>query len=337
MISTIPSDLSRLKPITVLGTGFLYQLLPNFADLTSDQKRKLSPLVNWSSLLNEVAFRHDLYGCYTPELAKHMPTLQWDEMVRAFAVQSSEKMACHKAEDKLKKTVIDILKDGQRETHENPLFDTHKLDALIDVSGDHIVSLNFDSLILGANKSKPIIPDKQSHLLHFKQNEKTIWFPHGSIQNKDSIRLGIRQYGFLPNSWDKSFKNFKALERDLTNDKKSSLTTTEYEDLVRSLATGKEEPGHLLIGHLLLAPLIFFGVGLSDAEWGWWWLLNQRARNLAKLDQKLRPPTIIVIEKGDPRKHFWSLCPAGVSPIYADNWDMGLEMLLEWLSKRTDS
>jgi hypothetical protein len=334
MTSTIQSDLSRLKPITVLGTGFLNQLLPNFANLTSDKQRKLNPLVNWSSLLNEVAFRHDLYGCYTPELAKHMPTLQWDEMVRAFAVQSSEKMACHKAEDKLKKTVIEILKDGQRETHENSLFDTHKLDVLLDVSGDHIVSLNFDSLLLGTNKSKPIIPDKQSHLLHFKQNNKTLWFPHGSIEDIDSIRLGLRQYGFLPNSWDKYLCDFKAYERSSSNDKKSSLTPLDFKVLAHSLAEGKEAPGHLLIGHLLLAPLILFGVGLSETEWGWWWLLNQRARNLTQIDHKLRPLTIIVIEKNDPRRHFWSLRPAGVSPIYVDDQDMGWEIFLEWLSKR---
>ena len=334
MISTIPSDLSRLKPITVLGTGFLNQLLPNFANLTSDQQRKLNPLVNWSSLLNEVAFRHDLYGCYTPELAKHMPTLQWDEMVRVFSAHSSGEMACHEAEDKLKKTVIEILKDAQQEVQEHPpLLNTQKLNAFLSASGDHLVSLNFDSLLLGVNKSKPVIPDKQNHLLHFKQNDKTFWFPHGSIEKKESIRLGLRQYGFMPNSWDEYFGNFKAFERGFTDDNRSSLTHEQFNSLAHSLATGKEEPGHLLIGHLLLAPLIFFGAGLSEAEWGWWWLLNQRARNLAQLDPKLRPPTIIVIENNDTRRHFWSLCPAGVTPIDVDNWDMGWDMLLDWLCK----
>jgi len=271
-----------------------------------------------------------------------MPTLQWDEMVRAFSAQSLEKLACHKAEDELKKTIIEILKDAQQVAHKNSLFDAPKLNALLSASGDHLVSLNFDSLLLGLdnknkNKNKKIIPDKQSHLLHFKQNDKTFWFPHGSIEKKESIRLGLRQYGFMPNSWDEYFCNFKEFERGFTDDNRSSLTPEQFNSLAQSLANSKEAPGKLLIGHLLLAPLIFFGIGLSDAEWGWWWLLNQRARNLAKIDHKLRPPTIIVIEKDDPRKHFWSLCPAGVTPIYVDNWDMGWDMLLEWLSKKKES
>ena len=328
--------MNKLKPITVLGTGFLHQLLPKIQDLTTSQQRKLNPLLNWSSLLNEVALRHSLRDSFNPDLAKCIPTLQWDEMVRIFSAQSPEKMACHEAEDKLKKTVIEILKDAQHEAQEHGLLDTHKLEVLLDVSGDHLVSLNFDSLLLGVNKSKPVIPDKQNHLLHFKQNDKTFWFPHGSIEKKESIRLGLRQYGFMPNSWDEYFRNFKAFERGFTDDNRSSLTPEQFNSLAQSLANGEEVPGKLLVGHLLLAPLIFFGVGLSDAEWGWWWLLNQRARNLAKIDRNLRPPTIIVIEKDDPRRGFWSLCPAGVSPIYVDDWDMGWEMLLEWLSKNAN-
>ena len=327
----IESSSSLLTPITVIGTGILHQLLPKISDLAAEEQRRLSPLLNWDELLKEVASRHNLNEKFNPQLAKNMPILQWEELTRGLAETSLTKLRSFEAEKILKSSVIDILNLAQEEAKRH--LNEKKLKDFISVTGNHIVSLNFDTIILGNGDYTRIKNDKKSRLLHFNQNNKIFWFPHGSTKKTSSVCLGLRQYGFLANTLEKKLRNFKAYERSFNNDNKSLLKEKDFDKLISTLAYGKEiDPGNLLIGHIFLAPLILFGVGLSESEWGLWWVLNQRARNFARVPH-LKPPTIIIVDKNDPRQNFWSMCPAGITPIYVNNWDEGWIIFLEYLEK----
>ncbi|MEM7392285.1 MAG: hypothetical protein AAF492_08035, partial [Verrucomicrobiota bacterium] len=75
------------------------------------------------------------------------------------------------------------------------------------------------------------------------------------------------------------------------------------------------------------APLIFIGCGLSDDEWPLWWLLNQRARQVAYLEPAKwrRPDTIVVTAEKDELKKRLKGNPAYIEnlhfPSYGAMWD----------------
>lgn len=319
-----------LPPVTVLGTGFLRQIiLDNDAADDAPWKR----LVSWPLLLESVAREKSLLNVFDSGLASSFPTLQWDELVRAHVASCDTSDAAHKMESELKKVVSDVLAEAT--THAKVYVDQAKLQAFLAAAGQHIVSLNLDTLVLGDTFAGKTIFDKsQRGVQHVKHGEKTFWFPHGCIQKPDSIRLGLRDYGFLPHEWSTLFGGFKGFERAELANKKQPLTPEESEFVKNKLRNGEPKPQHQLLGQLMLAPLIFFGAGMSNSEWGLWWVLNQRARNLARVALRDRPPTVIVLSSQEvERLPFWCTRPAGLTPIFVNNWDKGWSILLEWLKQ----
>jgi len=319
--------------VTVLGTGFLRQLLP-CNDVAAP--KALQHLISWPSLLKEIASRNSLLDVFDADLAGAFPTLQWDELVRGYVARCDISGAAYRKEGELKKVAVDVL--AQAMAHANEHLDNAKLAAFLAVAGQHIVSLNFDTMVLGDKfAGQPVFDNKRPGVQHVKHSGKTFWFPHGCISNPDSIRLGLRDYGFLPDEWSTLFGEFKGFERSLLPNIKQVINNQEAERIKNELRLDTVVPQHQLLGHLMLAPLIFFGTGLSVSEWGLWWLLNQRARNLARIPLRDRPPAVIVIDRQGDRLPFWCTRPAGINPILVNNWDKGWSVLLEWLEQQRTS
>jgi hypothetical protein len=327
------NKLAQLEPVTVLGTGFLRQILqpPSTAGHQPQLNRELRPLVEWDSLLREVALSENLFSAWDPSLASR-PTLQWDEMVRAklrLPGKHPNLKQANRAETVLRGSVVKTLKHAMSNAH----VDQQKLDEFRAAAGRHIVSLNFDTLIAKGEKAETgKSPEKAVRRLHLRLDsaKHTYWFPHGCVRRQASIRLGLRDYGFLPSDWNEAFRLFKAFEQrhrhgsDWTDAALAAVRQHLINEEVDRIDT-------LFTGQLLLAPLIFFGVGLSESEWGWWWLMNQRARNLASVQERSRPETVIVVIESDPKASFWARRPAGIAPLFVKDWDEGWAVLLGWL------
>lgn len=328
------NKLAQLEPVTVLGTGFLRQIFqppPSPLGHQPQLPRELRPLVEWDSLLREVALAENLFEAWDPSLASR-PTLLWDEMVRAklrLKATGANLKKPYQAEAKLRAQVAAILKKVTSIAQ----VDQPKLNEFRAAAGRHIVSLNFDTLITEGECIKSANwPAKDGRRLgcRLESAERTYWFPHGCIRRRASIRLGLRDYGFLPPSWDAAVNQFKRREREWRNER--SWTDELFAAFQNELVTHEsEDPAATLTGHLLVAPLIFFGTGLSESEWGWWWLMNQRSRNLASVPEANRPATVIVrLATGDDVA-FWAKRPAGITPLFVKDWDEGWRVLLGWL------
>jgi hypothetical protein len=334
-VATDAAYLAQLEPVTVLGTGFLQQILPPLPgpaghplQLNSEVQR---PLVEWDSLLRKVAFSEKLFSAWDPSLASR-PTLLWDEMVRAKLRQPGKHLnlkQAHRAETVLRGSVVRTLKHAMSSAH----VDQQKLDEFRAAAGKHIVSLNFDTLITkGENIKSASWPAKDAQRLGCRLDsaDRTYWFPHGCVEQPESIRLGLRDYGFLPPVWNASVNKFKGRER--TWRKKRPWTDELFAEFQNELVKHQsEDPAATLTGQLLVAPLIFFGTGLSESECGWWWLMNQRARNMAAVPEANRPATVIVRLATDDDAAFWAKRPAGITPLFVKDWDEGWRVLLGWL------
>jgi hypothetical protein len=293
---------------------------------------QVRPLLSWDALLSELAFKADLLSAYKHSLSKTMPTVQWDELVRAAVPNYQNQKNASKVELKLKGHIAQILRTATQAT--GPM-DGVKVAEFLAATGDHIVSLNFDNLLSqGCSLSKKSSPSPGKEFERFEKNGKTIWHPHGCIDKPESIKLGQRDYGFLPQEWSGKISKFKEFERAHKAESKDVMSDEVFGKMICALKAAPSNSERSLLGHLLLGPLLFYGVGLSQNEWGLWWLLNQRARNLARIPSEQRPPTVIIKQRQDPQVALWELGPVGISTIFVDDWDEGWEKLLQWLQKQ---
>lgn len=74
---------------------------------------------------------------------------------------------------------------------------------------------------------------------------------------------------------------------------------------------------------MLYRPVFFAGVGMSDAELGLWWLMAQRARNLANVPRAQRPRAFILVHERDTRLGFWRSRPCDIEPLICASWEEG--------------
>jgi hypothetical protein len=322
-----------LDPVPIFGTGLIHQLLGSSESWPTGAQFAVKPLTDWSALLRELARRHHLPDAWNPFLSSR-PTLLWDELVRRRVAlmgghESPEQAG--EAEAVLRDGVVQILQEAVDTARDR--IDAAKLSELLMAAGRHLVSLNFDTFLLTHERWSP---DERSLTLRaplsVTVHEKTIWYPHGCVAEPRSIKLGLRDYGFQPADWNVLFEHFKSFESSFSPLSPPRADPESQARLCLALNSGQGTKPSIFMGHLLLAPLIFFGAGLSRDEWGWWWLLNQRARNLARVPEHARPPTVIVLHQDCAEAPFWVGRPAGVTPIFVPDWDMAWQVLIEWLS-----
>ncbi len=86
------------------------------------------------------------------------------------------------------------------------------------------------------------------------------------------------------------------------------------------------------VAEFLYRPVFIGGLGLSQDESGLWWLITQRARNLALIDPVNRPPIYILKNVKDADIDFWRHKPMGVIPIECHDWNEGWDKMLEMAS-----
>jgi hypothetical protein len=229
-----------------------------------------------------------------------------------------------------------------------------------------VISLNFDVAWLGAAGNQRARPARNgttvSQLLttHITSRERRrlcerinvvnssddspntdvqqrVWFPNGNVNDPKSIRMGLHDYGAAPFAIQNAFALLKQWER-------TSLGTDAGagpDENFAAIAQALEQPAHAgadkpdtsplplpltWVADFLYRPLFFAGVGLSVQESGLWWLLAQRARNLAKIGEPAK--TYILVDAASDKMPFWRSRPFGVEAIACGDWDEGWERIL---------
>ena len=228
---------------------------------------------------------------------------------------------------------------------------------LLQVNWGSIISLNFDEAWLATENDAVSRTNDPSikvdnftnenkrmyrHLVVLNECKRQIrvWYPNGNIRNANSIRMGLHDFGEQPHAIKQAFSELKAFERQTLNAKKNPIDNRIWEnyfksiynqlhmipDLSKFFENNESALPITWVTEFLYRPLLFVGVGLSDAEIGIWWLLCQRQRIFARILKKNRPSTRILVKRGE-REAFWQSRPFGVEPIFCDDWDEGWDQI----------
>lgn len=302
---------------------------------------KQSPVADWNELLRKVSQRLKLDD-FSLEALKDFPTLAWDLMMVA-AAQSSGK-AAHRVETVARKLVRQVIEKNTSDWITPAIQDRYRNFAQL--PWRHVISLNFDALWveygLGVSVellSRLSMSSKQRTALRYRvavgdnTHPMTVWYPHGMLDVPASICLGLRDYGGLLPQANAAFVHYKAWERQQLSENLAlhGLSPQEWrpvrEKLQSLLAGDTPDPSVSLVSLMLTHPLIFLGCGLSPSEWGLWWLLNQRQRNLARVEYCEH--SVFSLRCSKDRNEFWDSHPAGVIPLWCDDWDAGWQRMGE--------
>ena len=335
----------------IIGTGFHRQI---------DARSR--PLASWDCLLDRLAASLSL----SPSAdARNYPTFFWEELIylagklKRFAGQQAGVI-----EKSLKNELVKLL--NEEAAQEAAAYEGHSLLSSLAASfakqPGHIVSLNFDFLIMkvfaksekhktvaayGAaakTKAKPagyiggnFGGCRVNDLTNLFRRESVVagahdylptqvWFPHGTVKKADSLRLGLRDYGFQPIACHYAFQTFKAWEsRVLQNVTSGPSDTRRYEQLLAALQAMDREShakkravatADHWVTRFMLSDITIIGAGLAPAETGLHWLIVQRERNLARIADADRPQLRFVSDEvsHNPFLHGHRDSPNG-------NWD----------------
>jgi hypothetical protein len=167
----------------------------------------------------------------------------------------------------------------------------------------------------------------------YQRKDGVLWFPHGSILQANSVKFGLRDYGRLPVKWEIAIGRFKEFERNVVGHRKRLRGALHLEDYVYLVQSLNMTTTTSLVSHLMCAPLIIYGSAMRQPEWGIWWLLNQRARNLARIPKNKRPETRIVLSANSQNLAFWTSRPSNIHPIVVSDWCEGWFEFVEWMRR----
>lgn len=345
---------SSTRNVAVLaGTGFNQQ----FLDLAPD-----NPLGDWRSLLRATAQELGVPG---PWEHKHWEssaglTLVWEELVvsmvsRGFILPGTKDrvgrfaMQAGQAETFAKKAAQKVLKAS---VPGRPKPNTP--DIVLPVAD--FISLNFEAFWsselarpdLEAKRrvahrirlaSKSISPEREVRRLYFRQRTvdgMTLWFPNGHVSGpRDSLRLGLRDFGFHPKALHDAVNKTKAWELQTLGTDAGLTGDAAYHRLLAALSESNDAgPADHWVTPFLIRPLFILGTALSPAEQGIWWLLAQRHRNSARVNN---PAPVYILLKAntmsDQDKVFWENRPLGVLPIWCETWEQGWAEVAEVMEK----
>jgi hypothetical protein len=297
--------------LLIIGSGFHKNILGNCN----------SSLSCWKTLLKAVAKRRKID---TTDVPFDQPALAWESLVINGAGQKKDSKDASQTEKELRKTVVDII-SSEMEAY-NDRYQQCSFSISLKGFKGHIVNLNFDHMLdklLGVQPiPKPKPSDSKIPPLHKarKKDAKglyrrwkfprddgmhvTVWHPHGTVQEEESLRLGLRDYGFQPILYSEAFNLFKKWERDAcAQNKKQQITTQDYQKILqKAMAWDNEKLPSLSdknlhnnwVSRFMLFDVYMIGAGISESEWGLRWLLVQRHRNLARVEPKNRPQTVFL-------------------------------------------
>lgn len=331
---------SKFRPkLLVIGSGFHKHILG----------KQVSPLACWCTLLKQVALTKKLD---VSRLDLSQPTLAWESMVTALVEKDKKReLAAYRAENELRKTAVEIL---ARDAHKyqdiyrnNPLVDS------IAKFHGHILNLNFDHLLdqlLGISVRVNSIPTLSNlptahagrkrdsaglyrRWLSMKGDSDcpvTVWHPHGTILKKDSLRLGLRDYGFQPTLFAGAFACFKAWERKIleTRTDDQPFTEKQYLALIENAISLDDGVAYSHQGEItkhdnwvtrfMLFDIFIIGASISQSETGLRWLFVQRQRNFARIKPpSIRPKTVFFDVK---ENHPFGLMDYEISASWDHAW-----------------
>ena len=241
---------------------------------------KTSILTSWEKLLDS-AFRKK-----SKSVSKNY-ILDFESRLVEVTSTQDEKNAEKIQKDVLSK-LSESINDEQVKKKYTANYPTYLFDNRIVAN---VISLNFDlipEIILSGGKI-PKLGKRHESMSAFGDSNVSryreidgirFWHPHGDIQNKKSLVLGMRQY----------IKNLEYLEI-MRRKQKSSKNAVE-----NSFANSWYEA-------LVHFPVIVIGAGLSDNELDIWGALINRERNFAKKTNR--------IEYRKPIYMMWSKCESG--------------------------
>lgn len=166
-------------------------------------------------------------------------------------------------------------------------------------------------------------------------SHRSIWFPNGSCLAPETIRMGLHDYGAAPKAIQVAFSGLKAWEREAGVTPMPPNKQLDFcSHALRYVSEGTSDLSVFLgdqpmpctwVADFLYRPLVFAGVGMSDQESGLWWLLAQRARNLARTGA---PANAFILVDVKHRSTFWRTRPFGLEPIFCSDWNEGWEKVV---------
>ena len=170
----------------------------------------------------------------------------------------------------------------------------------------NVVSLNFDlipELLMRGGKTQKLGKKHESlskynslNICRFREIDGIrYWHPHGDVESKKSLVLGMSQYIENVSYLEHMRRNHKKSERSANNE--IGLANSWYEALVDN-------------------PVLILGASLSDNELDIWGALINRERNFAKgiNRSEYRPPVFIMWSEGRDKKAFNK--PDWVKPLF---------------------
>lgn len=328
------------SPVVVIGTGFHRWIRGGVAD---------DSLSSWPLLLHEIARK--VRVAISSQLGPTM-TLAWEQlllrMVREGYVRPVRQSP--RAEP-LSRSVSQVESDARRaaenvlnRAHSQKIHELDRVRQFRQLPVTDIVSLNFDLTwiapkpvdfqtpkLASPKKKSKRLPNAEFERLYSRitiPENKNVWFPNGTVhRHGPEIRLGLRDFGLQMNALRHGFQEFKAWEYRVTKSKTERMSTMSYMTLLEKLACGAE--GNLRdadhwVTRFMLKPVYILGAGLSQEEQGLWWLLVQRARNLARVDG-VSPARILLNASTKTREERlqWNRHAPIIEPIWCDDFDHG--------------
>lgn len=303
------------KLTIILGSGFHSQGLGNNSILS-----------NWGVLLSKLVHSNSITGKYTLDFEKIIVNQTRNQNV------TDEKQA-HIIEKNELKNIANLIKQEQewvlsqfiRFKYPN-IFNPKYVSDVISLNFDHVAE-ELCNLIYGngekvktinessfnakySEKSRSTIYQRTSYkkITDKQGNEIRFWYPHGSIQNHESITLGINRYAKLVSDVIRIRNNYKKYEKENSDNELIDLTW--YSQILKN-------------------PVLILGASLSDAEWGLWSALVYKKRNYAKSTNDVHENQIykMVDEKSEDKNLGYWYEPLFQDINFNEQWKMIEESL----------
>jgi hypothetical protein len=328
----------RADVVLVVGSG-----IHKFSNGAS-----ISPLSDWWYLLEHVAAESGAEIQYG-----HSPSIAWEQLlfdiVKKNVGGNNQKVSL--IERGVRRTTSKII----RKCAEDVKFERPPAVIVSNAVGE-IISLNFEASwypakILGQGEQlrstekllRPLVTNTaeslrlHSHLKTDDSGQRRIWFPNGHWALPKSLRMGYRDFGLQPTSLAQAFKAFKVWETWVLGRKnigsdgrpKTHAHWVALLDAWDSLnSASKYSSARTWVTAFMLRTPIFVGTGLSADEQGLWWLLCQRARNVARLNN-IAPPMILknINSEDASRVVTFMSRPFGLEVIWCRDWEDGWNRL----------
>lgn len=259
------------KLTIILGSGFHVQGIGNNAILS-----------NWGNLLSKLTHNNLLSSEYTLDFEQIIINQTRNQNIsNALQADLIERKELKHIADFIKQEQEWVLKQRDRFNYPN-VFNPKYVSDVISLNFDHVAeelcntrygncnaiqSINESSFKdKYSEKSKSTIYQRTTYrkITDKYGNEIRFWYPHGSIQNNQSITLGINRYAKLVSDVIRIRNYYKKYERE--NDDKELIDLTWYSQILKN-------------------PVFILGASFSEAEWGLWSALVFKKRNFAKSDK----------------------------------------------------